>query len=267
MTTGARALGVLLACATGSSLFPAVPAHAGHRAVPWPPEPGATWQIQFEGTLDRSVDVDVYDIDMFETRPKAVRSLHRRGRRVICYVNAGAWERWRPDRDRFPDRVIGKPLDDWPGERWLDARRRKALRPLLDRRAKRCARKGFDGIEWDNVDGYTHETGFPIRARHQRRFNRMLARISHRHGLAAGLKNDLAQVRHLEPFFDFAVVEQCWQFRECRRLDPFLEAGKAVFEIEYRGRRSDFCPRANRRGISTVKKRRELDAWRRPCRS
>ena len=33
--------------------------------------------------------------------------------------------------------------------------------------------------------------------------------------------------------FDFAVNEQCAQYGECADLTPFIEAGKAVFHVEY----------------------------------
>ena len=33
----------------------------------WTPSPGTSWQIQYSGTLDTSLDVDVYDVDLFDT--------------------------------------------------------------------------------------------------------------------------------------------------------------------------------------------------------
>jgi hypothetical protein len=44
-------------------------------------------------------------------------------------VNAGAWERFRRDKD-FPDSVLGRALDGWPGERWVDIRRMGVLAPI-----------------------------------------------------------------------------------------------------------------------------------------
>ena len=75
----------------------------------------------------------------------------------MCYISAGTWENWRPDAKRFPAVVKGKPDGGWPGERWLDIRRLDILRPLMRERIQRCARKGFDGVEFDNVDAYTND--------------------------------------------------------------------------------------------------------------
>jgi Glycoside-hydrolase family GH114 len=79
------------------------------------------------------------------------------------------------------------------------------------------------------------------------------------------LKNDAAQVPRLVRSFDFAVVEQCFQYRECRRYSPFVEAGKAVFAAEYETPPADFCGAAGRLRFSVIFKRLELDAFRRAC--
>ena len=35
--------------------------------------------------------------------------------------------------------------------------------------------------------------------------------------------------------FDWALNEECVQYQECDQLTPFIEAGKAVFGVEYQG--------------------------------
>ena len=77
----------------------------------WSPPVGTTWQWQLDKPLDFSVDVPVYDVDGFETTAHQVKRLHNLGRHVVCYVNAGAWERFQPDKDAFPDSVLGRNLD------------------------------------------------------------------------------------------------------------------------------------------------------------
>ena len=72
-----------------------------------------------------------------------VRRVHDNGRHVVCYINAGAWENWRPDAPSYPSAVKGKPLDGWPGERWLDIRRLDVLGPILDDAAGSVRRKGL----------------------------------------------------------------------------------------------------------------------------
>jgi hypothetical protein len=229
------------------------------------PAIGTSWQWQLQGPIDTSFDVEMYDVDAFEVPRGVVTELHAQGAAVVCYVSAGAWERFRPDAGRFPARVLGRP-NGWPGERWLDIRRRAALRPIMERRLDRCVRKGFDAVEFDNVDGYANRTGFPLTGGDQLRFNVMLANEAHRRGLSALLKNDLGQVRALLPYFDAALNEQCHQYDECGRLDPFVEAGKAVFGVEYRLETDEFCPAANAHDFDFLRKRLALGPWREPCR-
>ncbi|WP_030558189.1 endo alpha-1,4 polygalactosaminidase, partial [Streptomyces exfoliatus] len=173
----------------------------------------------------------VYDIDGFENSAADVARLHADGRKVICYLNAGAWEDFRPDQKSFPPSVLGR-TNGWDGERWLDIRRLDVLRPIMERRVDMCRTKGFDAVEPDNMDGYLNDTGFPLTAAHQLRYNRLIADLAHRHGMAVGLKNDLPQIPELVDDFDFAVNEQCAQYEECDELTPFIDAGKAVLHAE-----------------------------------
>jgi hypothetical protein len=144
-------------------------------------------------------------------------------------------------------------------------RRIDRLAPLLRARFARCAAKGFDAVEPDNVDGYSNDSGFPLRAADQLRFNRWVARAVHAQDLAVALKNDLEQARALEPSFDFAVLEQCFEYDECGSARPFLRAGKGVYDAEYALSTSDFCADAGRLGINAIRKRLGLGAWRETC--
>jgi hypothetical protein len=222
----------------------------------WVPAPGTTWQWQLDGRLDTSVPAQMYDVDLFDTPAATVARLPH----PVCYLDAGTYEPGRPDSRRFPRRVLGRPVAGWPGERWLDIRSR-ALWPLLERRLDLCRAKGFVGVEADNVDGYANHSGFRLSAADQLLFNRRLARAAHRRGLSIGLKNDVEQAAALEPAFDWALDEQCYQYAECGALAPFVRAGKAVFEVEYSGG----CPAHPLPGLMTMRKRLSLDAWRQPC--
>lgn len=233
-------------------------------AAVWHPKPGLTWQWQLSGTVDTSVDAQVYDIDGVENGSAVVAKLHAAGRKVICYVNAGAYESFRADASRYPASIIGQS-NGWPGERWLDVRRLDVLRPILADRFKACAQKGFDAIEPDNVDGYKNDTGFPLTAADQLAFNRMLTELAHADGLAIGLKNDLDQIPQLVADFDFAVNEQCAEYSECDALKPFVAAGKAVFHVEYNLTLGSFCAQTSALGLSSMRKNLSLDAPRWPC--
>ncbi|MYW13581.1 endo alpha-1,4 polygalactosaminidase [Streptomyces sp. SID2563] len=230
----------------------------------WQPEPGTDWQWQLSGKLDTSVDAPVYDIDGFDRTAAQVAELHRKGRKVICYLSTGAWEDFRPDAARFPTAVLGKG-NGWKGERWLDIRRTEVLEPLMETRIAMCAKKGFDAVEPDNMDGYRNKSGFPLTAADQLRYNRLIARLVHRHGMSVGLKNDLPQIPELVGDFDFAVNEQCAQYEECEELTPFVKAGKAVFHVEYELPAAEFCARSRKLRLSSLRKEYELDAGRETC--
>ena len=183
----------------------------------------ATWQWQLQGELNTSYDVDVYDIDLFDTPTELIASLHADGRTVICYFSAGSRENYRPDADDFAPSAIGNRLDGWDNENWLDVRD-ASVRAVIEARLDLAAEKGCDGVEPDNVDGHMNESGFDYTAADQLDFNRFLAEAAHARGLLVGLKNALDQVPALVGSFDFAVNEQCFEYDECDALQPFLEA-------------------------------------------
>ena len=230
----------------------------------WRPRVGTTWQWQLSGPADLTVDVEVYDLDVFDTSAAVVAALHARGRHAICYVSVGAWEAWRPDAGLFPARVKGRS-SGWPGERWLDIRDLAVLAPLIEARLDLCKAKGFDAVEPDNIDGYDNATGFPLTYADQIRFNVFLATAAHARGLSIGLKNDLDQVADLLPHFDWALNEECVRYRECDRLRPFVEAGKAVFHVEYSGAPATICPAVLALRFSSLIKKPPVDAWRLAC--
>jgi hypothetical protein len=230
----------------------------------WTPAPGTAWQWQLTNPVDLSVDVPVYDVDGTYTTPDEVTALHAKGRKVVCYVDAGAYENFRPDDSAFPASVLGRS-NDWPGERWLDIRQLAVLRPIMAARFDTCRNKGFDAIEADEVDGYTENTGFPLTSHEQLTYNTMLAQLAHQRGLSIALKNDVDQVPQLVGVFDFAIDEQCFEFDECATLLPFVRAGKAVLEVEYNLSNSQFCPRARAMGFSSMRKNLALDPPRWAC--
>lgn len=229
----------------------------------WKPKAGLTWQWQLSGTVDSSVNVQVYDIDG-DTSASVVAKLHAAGRKVICYVDVGSYEDFRSDAAEFPASVLGKS-NGWPGEKWLDIRQISVLKPIMAARFAACEKKGYDGIEADNVDGYENDTGFDLTAANQLAYNRMIAALAHADGLAIGLKNDPDQVEQLLPSFEFSVDEQCFEYSECDELQPFIAAGKPVFEVEYNLQTSQFCSKATALGFSSMRKNLDLDAPRWPC--
>jgi hypothetical protein len=232
----------------------------------WHPALRTSWQWQLQGKIDTSLGVHMYDVDGFDVSRAVVRRIHRSGAAAVCYIDAGTWENWRPDARRFPKKVLGSK-NGWPGERWLDVRQLKVLRPIMAKRIAMCRHKHFDGVEFDNVDGYANRSGFPLAGKDQLAYDAWLANAAHRHHLSAALKNDLGQIRALLPYFDDALNEQCHQYDECHRLDRFVAAGKAVFGVEYKLDPARFCPASNAHNFNFLKKGLQLFASPRvPCR-
>jgi hypothetical protein len=224
-----------------------------------------TLHIQFTGKLDTRVRAQVYEIDGENSTRSTVRALHRSGRKVVCYLSAGSLESYRSDAAAFPASVVGLTLDGWPDERWLDVRQRAVLLPIMERRIRVCAAKGFDAIEFDNVDGFVNPTGFPITRADQVRYNRALANLARRHGLAAVLKNAPELVPVLVRHFDAALVEQCAEYSECAAWKPFVAARKPVWDLEYVTPYARACAAGRAARIQVQLKRLTLDAYRRHC--
>jgi hypothetical protein len=97
-------------------------------------------------------------------------------------MSAGSWENWRPDASQIPSVVRGRDLDGWASEKWLDVRRLDVLVPFIEARLDLCRSKGFDGVEFDNVDGFSNSTGFPLSYDDQLRYNMFLAQAARARG-------------------------------------------------------------------------------------
>ncbi|EKE80639.1 endo alpha-1,4 polygalactosaminidase [Idiomarina xiamenensis] len=229
---------VLLLTACGSDSGDSAPtpdADNGDTGTPsrYQPELGSSWQWQLKGELDSDYQVDIYDIDLFDTPARQIAELQQQGRRVICYFSAGSYEQWRTDASQFSEAELGSTLAGWEDERWLDITSDN-VRAIMSQRIALAAEKGCDAVEPDNVDGYTNNSGFNLSYADQLAFNRFLASEAHQRGLAVGLKNDLEQIVDLVDEFDFAVNEQCFEYNECDYLEPFIAVGKPVLNAEYR---------------------------------
>ncbi len=230
----------------------------------WQPAPGTTFQWQLTGTIDQSVDAQVYDIDLFETDISTIAALKAKGRKVICYYSAGSYENFRPDANTFPQSVKGNS-NGWAGEVWLDIRNIAVLGSIMQARLDLAKQKGCDGVEPDNVDGYTNTTGFPLTQNDQLTYNKWTAEQAHMRGLSVGLKNDVEQIDSLVAYYDWALNEQCYQYNECSGYKTFIAHNKAVFITEYKGLLSNFCPDAKANKFSAMKKNLNLDAYREAC--
>jgi len=200
----------------------------------------------------------MYDIDLYDATASLISSLHSKGRVVICYFST-QFENWRPDASSFTSAVKGSALDGWAGENYVDIRS-NVIRNIMAARLDLAVSKGCDGVEPDNVDGYTAKSGFPLTSADQISFNTFLASQAHARGLSIGLKNDLDQSVALQPYFDWALNEQCNEYGECSMLNNFISAGKAVFNAEYSGSAASVCPKMATSKFSALIKGLDLTA-------
>jgi hypothetical protein len=234
----------------------------------WQPSVGLTWQWQIGNLdIDTSIEVDVYDVDLYADQ-SIIDELHAKGRKVICYMSVGSYEDWRPDKDQFPQEILGKDYDGWKGEKWLDIRQIDKLAPIMLARLDLCKTKGFDALEPDNMEIHTNDTGFPITYDDQLKYALWLADESHKRGLAIGIKNARDQVKDLLEHFDFAITEDAFYYGWAKDMKPFIEANKPVFAAEYTdlpGDFADFCEQSKQLRFSTILKHRGLDAWLQTC--
>lgn len=215
------------------------------------PTADTSWHIQLTGTINTTYDVDAYDIDLFDSSQDLIDTLHDNGSKIICYFSAGSSEDWREDHKDIPAAAIGKAMDGWPGENWLDIRR-EDLKAIMLARMDVAVAKKCDAVDPDNVNGYTNDTGFPLTAADQLAYNRWLAESAHSRGLGIALKNDGAQIADLADVFDMSVNEQCHMYNECQPYYRFVELNKPVFNIEYELTAEEVCSKAKAENFRTL---------------
>ena len=224
-----------------------------------PLEPGTSWQWQLDGEIIDETVLDhvtnsrkMYDIDMETTDRATIERLQAKGIYVVCYTETGARESYRLDADRFPETVLGNTVDGYPDERFVDIRAIDVLMPIMIDRLDRAADKGCDGIEPDLDDTFRSDTGFPLTMVDQLAYNRLIADAAHARGMSIGLKNGVTDdgefLREMSAFTDWALNEECNMFDECVGYGVYIDAGKAVFQVEYIENATtveDFCEADN----------------------
>lgn len=232
------------------------------------PPSGTPWQIQYAGQLNLDPAITIYNIDLEDTSAATIANMKSQGKFVICYFSAGSYENWRSDEADFPASVLGRNLDGWAGEKWLDVRQRDILMPIMRARMRVAVDKGCNAVDPDNVDGYTNNTSFPLTKEDQVLYNKAISNAAHNLGLEVGLKNSGDQVPDLVHKYDFAVNEQCHQYNECEQLTPFIDAGKPVYNIEYgygANNLNEVCADSAALGFDTLIKKLSLNAYRVAC--
>ena len=131
---------------------------------------------------------------------------------------------------------------DWGGEYLIDlatSESRQAAADWVSQMVETCADKGFDAVEFDNLDSWTRFDDTPIADRvpfgptEAAAYATLLTAAAHRHGMAAAQKNtlelDTSTVAAIG--FDFLIIERCGQLGECD--DAAHLYGDAIVAIEY----------------------------------
>lgn len=231
MTRAAAAVAALFVLLGGGS------AQAGAPRVVRPSGHGAVFDYQIGGAYRPARDVRIVDRDR-TAKPSP-------GHYNICYINAfqtQASERrfWtRRHRSLLLRNTSGGYLQDpnWPGEYLLDTStraKRHAIAHIEDGWIDGCARKGFDGVEPDNLDSWTRR-GVHHRLTRSDNLNlaSLLVRHAHADGLAIGQKNtvEVSRAGRKRVHFDFAIAEECQVYSECGGYRRWY--GSRVYEIEY----------------------------------
>ena len=236
-------------CALAALAVALVLAAPGYAATP--PPANAQFDYQIGGDYPLPSGVRVVSRDWYAGDAP-------RGAYAICYVNAFQTQddesgvARRDERSAWPQDLVLTALGDdpnWGGEYLVDistaAKRRRAARwvaPMI----RTCDRKGFDAVEFDNLDSWTRfddtprAGDVPFGKSDAIAYAALLARRAHKRGLAAGQKNTVELTRGQARGrigFDFAIAEECGRYDECQDYRAVYR--NRVIVIEYR--RADFA--------------------------
>ncbi len=223
----------------------------------WKPAQQTRWQWVLSGKADTSElsRFDMYDIDLTDaipsnmtqqvtwangytttvTWPKGsnagiIASLKASGKKVVCYMDTGAFEDYEPDASLFPGKwgtnnnirtvgyngppeyqnidVLGGDSEDssggtFNGEYWLDIREAswKYFAPIMWARLDLAKSIGCDGVEGDQNNSYGNDTTFGVNEQISLRWYREFFYQTHQRGMAAIAKNgvEIAEEMLVDP--------------------------------------------------------------------
>lgn len=226
-----------------SALAVVVPASASAFSAP-PANAGFDYQIGGDYPLPDGASVVSRDWFSGDPAPDPAYS--------ICYVNAFQTQANesgtdRPDeRSNWPRKLVLSTLGDdpnWGGEYLVDIRsatKRKQAARWVGQMIDGCARKGYDAVEFDNLDSWTRFDGTPLAKRvpfgkrQALAFAKLLAKRTHAADMAVGQKNtaDINEGQSDSVGFDFAIAEECAHYNECDRYQRVY--GDNVIAVEYK---------------------------------
>ncbi len=220
---------------------------------PVPPGPdirlppfGGDFDYQIGQTHTPAANVDMVSRDWFADWPEP-------GLYNICYVNAFQTQ---PDdagdridtRFNWPNGTV-TPLEDGYWNEFVINLTTPALRQLAADHVYRmidgCANKGFDAVEFDNLDVWTRipkmdegrqMTEYWFYQAETEDYAKLLVDYTHRQGMAAAQKNttDLFDNGgHQRIGFDFVIAESCAKYSECWTFAENYDDRVIAIEYEY----------------------------------
>lgn len=192
------------------------------------PTPNGGFDYQIGGDYEVPDGVATVSRDWFAGTPEA-------GLYNVCYVNAFQTQDNddavdRPDElENWPqDLVLTEYEDDpnWEGEYLIDIStpgKRLAAADHLQQMIGGCATKGYDAVEYDNLDSWTRfdeieSLELPFDRDDSIAFATLITERAHGLGLAVAQKNasDIAEDgSYVGIGFDFAIAEECGRYTEC----------------------------------------------------
>jgi len=245
-------------------LWVALSAHGALAA----PLAGAAWDWQLSEPVRPPSGVAVFDTDPDSVTRAEIAALNAAGVYTICYVSVGTMETYRDDVNLFPARAVGKRYEEWPDEFFIDIREPHTIPAIMQQRFMRCAMKGFQAVEPDNMDVYQNDSGFNLTREDTLEYLRMLVRAAHAVNLEIGQKNVPDLTGELVEMMDFVITEDCFADGWCRDVSAYIRAGKPVLAAEYTDTGVDWaaaCAFARENNYSMILKDRDLNAGMETC--
>ena len=186
---------------------------------PIPPQNNTvkTFHLNYKKDKDWSLcgKRDYIIFDMFDNSKEDFKKCADMGATMLCYFSS-QYEEWRPDKKNFGK--LGKKLDGWKGENWIDPNDPKNLEVMykrLDLAKEKCS-----GVDIDNIDRKDHEE-----------YVLNIFKKAKEKGLSVSQKNHVGKIAYFYDYVDTYQNEQCQQYNEC---DKYKNIGKPVFNIEYK---------------------------------
>lgn len=203
----------------------------------------ATFHLNYTQDKDWSkcAERDFVVFDLEETEAADFQTCKDMGARMLCYFSS-QYEEWREDASEFG--ALDEPLDDWPGEFWVDPDDPATL-AVMEARLDTAVAKGCDGVDVDNIDRDGHEA-----------YISTIFESARSRGLLVSQKNAIEKIDLFFDLVDLYQNEQCQEYDECEAYETL---GRPVHNIEYTPCQTLPYLYSHRKDVEA------MDAWEEAC--